>query len=588
MSATDQAAAARLHTICRNRATVAGVGVVLAALGCARVDHLPVSEAIMTGTLIDTDAVPQMQAERLGSGPPLVLIGGGLTGWASWQPHAEILAATREVARLQLLSVQLGLEDRPLPHGYSLRMESRALGAALDRIGWTEPVDLVAWSYGAAITLDFALDHPERVRTLTLIEPPALWVLPDHGRSLPGVQALEQLLPDVHEDVSTATLERFVRTAALVPPDVEPASLPQWESWVRHRCSLRNTSAVFTHTDDAARLRAFAPPVLLVTGEGTAPFVRAVHDTLAMMLPNARTLELPGGHAPHLVEMDTFIEQLAEFQAMTGSTLQSGMQTVTSRDGTRIAFWRSGEGPPLLLVHGATADHTTTWRFVLPEFERHFTVYTMDRRGRGGSGDAPDYELKREAEDVAAVVDAIGEPVSVLGHSYGALAAIEAARLSPNLDRLILYEGVPLDGAGLYSAEATERLEALERAGDVEGMLVTLLRDIVEMSPAEIELLRSQRDAWAVRLRNAPTIPRELRAEQGYTFVPERFGDMRAPTLLLVGGDSPLRESENANGVAAALSDARVVLLPGQQHAATYTAPELFVREVVRFLRPAR
>jgi pimeloyl-ACP methyl ester carboxylesterase len=59
---------------------------------------------------------------------------------------------------------------------------------------------------------------------------------------------------------------------------------------------------------------------------------------------------------------------------------------------------------------------------------------------------------------------------------------------------------------------------------------------------------------------------------------------MRAPTLLLVGGDSPPRELENARGVADALPDARVVLLPGQQHVATYTAPELFVQEVVRFL----
>src|SRR5688572_32891339 len=60
------------------------------------------------------------------------------------------------------------------------------------------------------------------------------------------------------------------------------------------------------------------------------------------------------------------------------------MQTVTSRDGTRIAFWRSGAGPPLLLVHGATYDHTTAWRFVVPELEQQFTVYAMDRRGRGG------------------------------------------------------------------------------------------------------------------------------------------------------------------------------------------------------------
>lgn len=258
--------------------------------------------------------------------------------------------------------------------------------------------------------------------------------------------------------------------------------------------------------------------------------------------------------------------------------------TATSRDRTHIAFWQSGEGPPLLLVHGATADHTTTWRFVLPELERRFTVYAMDRHGRGGSGDSPAYDLQREAEDVAAVVDAIGEPTAVLGHSYGGLCAIEAALLTSDLRRLILYEGVPLHGADAYRPGVLDKLEAMLAAGDVQGMLVAMLREIVEMPLEEIELLRSQHDAWAVRLSNARTLPRELKTEERYTFVPERFRHVRAPTLLLVGADSPPRELRNANGVAHALPDARVVMLAGQQHLAMYTAPELVVAEVVRFL----
>jgi pimeloyl-ACP methyl ester carboxylesterase len=104
------------------------------------------------------------------------------------------------------------------------------------------------------------------------------------------------------------------------------------------------------------------------------------------------------------------------------------------------------------------------------------------------------------------------------------------------------------------------------------------------MSPAEIELLRGQRDAWARRLANAPMLPRELTGERDYVFQPERFASMRAPTLLLVGEDSPPRELRNARGVAAGLPDARVVVMPGQQHAAMYTAPDTFVAEVFRFL----
>lgn len=262
------------------------------------------------------------------------------------------------------------------------------------------------------------------------------------------------------------------------------------------------------------------------------------------------------------------------------------METVTSADGTRIAFWRSGTGLPLLLVHGATADHTTTWRFVRTGLERHFTVYAMDRRGRGGSGDSSFYDLQREAEDVAAIVEAIGEPVSVLGHSYGGLCAIEAALLTQNLRRLVLYEAVPLRGTDAYKPGMIDRFEALLRAGDVDGMLVAVFRELVEVPPEELELLRSERDAWAVRLANGVTLPREMRMEERYVFKPERFSTMRTPTLLLAGADSPARELENARGVSVGLPDARMVTMSGQQHVAMYSAPDLFVSEVVRFLLP--
>jgi pimeloyl-ACP methyl ester carboxylesterase len=260
------------------------------------------------------------------------------------------------------------------------------------------------------------------------------------------------------------------------------------------------------------------------------------------------------------------------------------MHVVSSKDGTRIAFRRAGRGPPLLLVHGATADHSTTWTRVLPILERKFTVLAMDRRGRGGSGDAPGYALAREAEDVAAVVDQVGEPVAVVGHSYGALCALEAALLTRNVHRLVLYEGVPLRGDTLYPPEAVARLHALLDAGDPEGMLRSMFAELLGEPPEVVALLRAQREAWDARVRNARTLPRELEVERGYAFRPERFSGLATPILLLVGGDSPHRELENAHGVAKALHRAKVVVLAGQQHAAMHTAPEVFVREVVRFL----
>ena len=104
------------------------------------------------------------------------------------------------------------------------------------------------------------------------------------------------------------------------------------------------------------------------------------------------------------------------------------LETVTSVDGTEIAFERTGNGPPLVLVHGGGTDHGFWERSdVRPTHAEHCTVYAMDCHGVGQSGDVREsgalasqpesrrdsgnatvYELAREFEDVAAVVDAIG------------------------------------------------------------------------------------------------------------------------------------------------------------------------------------
>jgi pimeloyl-ACP methyl ester carboxylesterase len=112
------------------------------------------------------------------------------------------------------------------------------------------------------------------------------------------------------------------------------------------------------------------------------------------------------------------------------------METITSRDGTRIAYARSGAGPPLILVHGTSAA-ATRWAPVVPALEEHFTVYAVDRRGRGESGDADDYAIEREFEDIAALIDATGGPANVLGHSFGG-CALEAGLRTENLHRLIV------------------------------------------------------------------------------------------------------------------------------------------------------
>lgn len=287
---------------------------VLAPFGCAG-QSMTNAAAARKEERVTTIA---MQSKVTGTGAPLVLVGGGLTGWLSWDAHAERLSATRKVVRLQPLNVQWGLEDRSPPADYSVKTEGRAIAAALDEVGLTGPIDIVAWSYGGLASLDFALDHPERIRTLALIEPPALWVLHELGPLDDEAQKAEASLKTLHGTISETQLEEFLGVAGFARPGTSVRDLPQWPVWSRHRQSLRNSLAVVGHKDDVARLKGFAKPVLLVKGTGSSRFLHQAIDAMASRFPHANVVEMPAGHAPQIVSMDRFLETLASFQADGG------------------------------------------------------------------------------------------------------------------------------------------------------------------------------------------------------------------------------------------------------------------------------
>src|SRR5262245_28847953 len=119
-----------------------------------------------------------LQSFSEGAGSPLVMLGGGTVGAAEFTPHAGLLARDFHVVRLQTLNIERAQKTQPLPPGYSLKTESAAMTGSLDQLGITAPVNIVGHSFGALVALDFALDHPERVRAMVLAEPPAFWVVP--------------------------------------------------------------------------------------------------------------------------------------------------------------------------------------------------------------------------------------------------------------------------------------------------------------------------------------------------------------------------------------------------------------------------
>ncbi|HET6697215.1 MAG TPA: alpha/beta hydrolase [Gaiellaceae bacterium] len=252
---------------------------------------------------------------------------------------------------------------------------------------------------------------------------------------------------------------------------------------------------------------------------------------------------------------------------------------VISRDGTRIGFRRSGEGPPLVLLHGATGAHWS-FRYILPSLADRFTLYAVDRRGRGESGDAAAYAIEREVEDVTAVVESLDEPANVFGHSYGATVALGAALVTPGIRKLVLYEGSP--GISVVPDEHLDRMEELVERGEPGEALVYAL-GLFGLTPEEVEQLR-EAPTWPVRVSAAHTVAREVRAEQDYRLDPQGLAGVTAPALLLLGGESPDWAREGTEQISDALPDARIAVLPGEGHAAIMTAPELVAGEVRRFL----
>lgn len=260
------------------------------------------------------------------------------------------------------------------------------------------------------------------------------------------------------------------------------------------------------------------------------------------------------------------------------------METVTAADGTEIAFDRTGSGPPLVLVHG-NGDVHGFWELagVRSAFADHFTVYSIDRRGRGESGDAPGYALELEAEDVAAVVDHIDEPVSLLGHSGGALYSLEAAVRTDGLYTLVLNE--PPIAVGDHELDVERGVAEMKRLldeGEDEQALVLFLQEVARLTTNELDAARSA-PTWQDMVDAAHTLPRELQAIAEYEFDVDRFADVSTPTLLFVGGESSPFYRDATEAVHDALPNSRISTFDGHAHEPMTTAPDRFVDEVLAF-----
>jgi pimeloyl-ACP methyl ester carboxylesterase len=255
----------------------------------------------------------RLQATVLGTGEPVVLIGGGLLGADGWGGVPALLAKTHRVINAQSIAVQYGLENRSLPAGYSLHTEVAALRASLDSMR-VDIADFIGMSHGGVTALVFALENPRRVRTLTLIEPPAFWVLPNHGYDDPGAREMQELVGALRSGTITeAHVEHFRCVLGDCVNGRSPRQSPQWSQWVKYRNSLRGLYTIGDYQDDASRLRGIIMPTLVVHGSATVAFHRAINAALVKLLPRAEALELAGGHNSPAADPDYFIAAWQKF-----------------------------------------------------------------------------------------------------------------------------------------------------------------------------------------------------------------------------------------------------------------------------------
>ena len=267
------------------------------------------------------------------------------------------------------------------------------------------------------------------------------------------------------------------------------------------------------------------------------------------------------------------------------------METVTSRDGTRIAYDRYGSGPAVVLVGGAMSFRKfKKMEELATALSESCTVINYDRRGRGDSGEVRPYALEREIEDIAALVAAAGGSASLWGWSSGGALALRAAGAGVGVERVAVYE-VPFmvdPNDRLPTPDYSERLDELVAAGDRAGAVKHFMRNAIGM-PAPLVALMRLMPMWKDLKATAPTLPYDWVALGGHNMRgaplrPEEWAPVTAPTLVMCGSKSPSNLRKGSRALAEVLPDAELRELDRQSHnvSVKVLAPQLaefFTRE---------
>lgn len=257
-----------------------------------------------------------------GSGSPVVLLPGGLTGFHGWDPLVPAFEARHRVINIQPRANAEGESGNLDTSGYHAAIERDSLALTFDQIGIDEPVHLVGWSNGGRIALDFALAHPDRVATVTAVEPAAMWLLGTDRQDVGDFVAfMEQV---AGSKLSEDDVVRFLVDVGVAPAGTDFRSLPQWPVWFGRRHSLSwHASDVDSMIEGLERLSELRAPLLLFKGTHSAPMMRDTVDEIGRLVPSATVMELEGTHACLLQSAEAFLTATEEHIARTSAASAS-------------------------------------------------------------------------------------------------------------------------------------------------------------------------------------------------------------------------------------------------------------------------
>ena len=262
--------------------------------------------------------------------------------------------------------------------------------------------------------------------------------------------------------------------------------------------------------------------------------------------------------------------------------MQTTTGSVASKDGTEIAYERSGQGPAVILVDGALCSR----RFgpspkLAALLARQFTVYTYDRRGRGESGDRRPYAPAREIEDIEALIEVAGGSACLLGLSSGGALALQAAAAGLPVTMTAAYEPPYVDDSGERDGAAHEaRLARLIAEGKRGGAVKYFMKDMVGAPAPVVVMMRLMPWIWRKLEAVAHTLPYDAAVMTAFRIPRARFAAIRVPTLVMHGSKTDLRLKAAARAIEGIVPSARHRELAGQTH---NVKPDVLVPAVVEF-----